>query len=71
MQLAVHLGYSFKVSNCNMAGNSVEKHSLVVLNVKLQVKCRFKTVLLTFITYIKLSSWTSLSIRFFLLKIFA
>ena len=34
--------YPFLTNNCNMTGNSVEKKCFVVLNVKLELKLRFK-----------------------------
>ena len=43
LQLAFYLCDPFLMNNRNMAGNSVEKKCLVVLNVKLEVKLRFKT----------------------------
>ena len=43
MQLVLYLCDQFLISNRNMTGDSVEKHCFVVLNVKLQVKLRFKT----------------------------
>ena len=46
IQLAFYLCDPFSVNNRNIAGNSVEK-CFVVLNVKLEVKLRFKKVLLT------------------------
>ena len=42
MQLALYLCDPFSINNHNVAGNSVEK-CFVVLNVKLEVKLRFKT----------------------------
>ena len=42
IQLAFYLCDPFSVNNRNIAGNSVEK-CFVVLNVKLEVKLRFKT----------------------------
>ena len=42
IQLALYLCDPFLINNRNMAGNSVEK-CFVVLNVKLEVKLRFKT----------------------------
>ena len=48
----------------NMTGNSVEK-CFAVLNVKLQVKLRFKSC------YLLLSPWTPLLTRLVLLEIFA
>ena len=34
--------YPFLTNNCIITGNSVEKKSFVVLNVKLEVKLKFK-----------------------------
>ena len=35
--------WSILINNRNVTGNSVEKHCFVVMNVKLEVKLRFKT----------------------------
>ena len=43
MHLAVNPCDPFFINNFNMTVNSVGKHSFVVMNVKLQVKIRFKT----------------------------
>ena len=34
--------YPFLTNNCNITGNIVEKKSFVLLNVKLEVKLKFK-----------------------------
>ena len=70
IQLAFYLCDPFSINNRNIAGNSVEK-CFVVLNVKLEVKLRFKKVLLTLkpVTLL-LSPWTPLPNRLVLLEIF-
>ena len=42
IQLALHPCDPFLINNCNMIGNSVGNYCFAVLNVKLQVKRRFK-----------------------------
>ena len=43
IHFALHPCDPFLTNNCNMTGNGVKKHCLIVLNVKLHVKRRFKT----------------------------
>ena len=42
VEVPLHPWDPFLISNCSMTGNSVENNCFVVLNVKLQVKLRFK-----------------------------
>ena len=42
IQVAIHPCDPFLINNRNVAGNSVEKHCFVVMNVKLEVKLGFK-----------------------------
>ena len=43
IQLTLHPCDPSLINNCNMTGISIDKHCYIVLNVKLQVKLRFKT----------------------------
>ena len=45
--LFYHATYFF-LNNHSMTANSVEKHGFVVLNIKIQVKIRFRTIYIDF-----------------------
>ena len=59
----------FHVNNKNITANSVEKHCIVKLNVKLQVKIKFETFYLFLELWYLLLHWTPLQMRLVLLDI--
>ena len=68
MKLSLYPCDPFLINSYNVTGNKVEKHCLVVLNVKLQVKLEFKTFYWILNCYILLSLWTPLSARLVFLE---
>ena len=69
-QLNFYSCYPFLINNCNMAGSSVEKYKVFVLNVKLVVKRRFKRFYLLENLFQRLLPCTPLPIQFVLPQIF-
>ena len=70
IQLALYPCDLFKKSYRNMTGNSVKKR-FVFLNIKLEVKLRFKMVYFETCRYVLPSPWIPLLTRFVLITLFA